>query len=271
MSFPEIDRSRAGAWAAYSSFFKRALSSHLAYASAVWVNLFAMACGFSFTLMVWHYAKQGTADATQFYAYLTLAFALNFSLSMAFERYVGERIREGLIATDLLKPVDYTWLFFFQAASDIVFQTAFGLVVLGVAWSVLGPALAPASPEAFGLALLGTLLAFWVQFHLGFLFVQMIFATNSNYGPFTLRMLFHTALGGIFAPLDVYPPALQKFAMALPFHHVIYTPVALYQGRIAGAAAWAALASSAAWGLALFVVSRWSFSLIRRYLTIQGG
>ncbi len=266
-----IDRSRAGAWPAYSSFFKRALSSHLAYASAVWVNLFAMASGFAFTLLVWRYAKSGQPDLGQFYAYLALAFALNFTLSMAFERYVGERIREGLIATDLLKPVDYTWLFFFQAASDIVFQAIFGGVVLLVALAFLGGALAPASATALGLAALGSVLAFWVQFHVGFLFVQMIFATHSNYGPFTLRMLFHTALSGIFAPLDAYPPALQRIAHALPFQHVIYTPVALYQGRLVGDAAWQALGSGLAWGAALFVVSRLSFSVIRRYLTIQGG
>lgn len=271
MSFGAVDRSRAGAWAAYSSFFKRALSSHLAYASAAWINLFAMASGFSFTMMVWHYAQSGQPAATSFYAYLTLAFALNFTLSMAFERYVGERIREGLIATDLLKPVDYTWLFFFQAASDIVFQAAFGAVVLAVAYCVLGSALAPASGAALGMASLSVLLAFWVQFHLGFLFVQMIFATHSNYGPFTLRMLFHTALSGIFAPLDVYPPALQHFALCLPFRHVIYTPVAIYQGRLAGMDAWTAMGSQVLWGLGLFAVSRVSFSIIRRHLTIQGG
>ncbi len=99
----------------------------------------------------------------------------------------------------------------------------------------------------------------------------MIFATNSNYGPFTLRMLCHTAFAGIFVPIDIYPPLLQRIALSLPFRHVIYTPIALYQGRLAGAEAGAALLSQAAWGLALFFGSRLSFSVIRRYLTIQGG
>ena len=230
-----------------------------------------MSAGFAFTLLVWRYAQGGGPDAPRFFAYLNIAFALNFTLSMAFERYVGERIREGLIATDLLKPVDYTWLFFFQAASDIVFQAAFGLVVFALACLYLGAAMAPASGAALSLAALSAVLAFWVQFHLGFLFVQMIFATHSNYGPFTLRMLFHTAFAGVFAPLDVYPPALQHFAMLLPFRHVIYTPVAIYQGRLLGADVWNAVGSQVLWGLALFFVSRFSFSIIRRYLTIQGG
>ena len=266
-----IDRSRAGAWAAYASFYGRALSSHLEYAMAVWINLLAMAGGFAFTIMVWHYAYPAGPEAPRFFAYLTLAFALNFTLSMAFERYVGERIREGLIATDLLKPVDYTWLFFFQAASDVTFQAIFALAVVLAALPFFGAALAPASMMALGLAGVSVLLALWVQFHLGFAFVQMIFATNSNYGPFTLRMLCHTAFAGLFAPLDIYPPLFQHIAMSLPFRHVIYTPIAIYQGRIVGDDVWWALGSQVLWGAILFAGSRISFSIIRRYLTIQGG
>jgi len=266
-----IDRSRAGAWPAYASFFQRSLSSHLAYASAVWINLFAMAAGFAFTLLVWRYAQPAGPESSRFFAYLALAFSANFTLSVAFERYVGERIREGLIATDLLKPVDYTWLFFWQAMSDVAFQAAFGLLVMLIALAALGSALLPASAAALGLSLASFVLAFLVQFHLGFLFVQMIFATHSNYGPFTTRMLLHTAFSGIFAPIDVYPPAFRAVAEWLPFRHIIYTPCAIWLGRIDGPAAWQALGSQVIWVVVLFIVSRSSFNLLRRHLTIQGG
>ena len=271
MSTSPIDRSRAGAWPAYASFFQRSLSSHLAYASSVWVNLFAMAAGFGFTLLVWAYAKGVNPDNARFFAYLALAFAANFTLGVAFERYVGERIREGLIATDLLKPVDYTWLFFWQAMSDVAFQAAFGLLVMLLAWAVLGGALLPVSAAAFAFSLVSFALAFLIQFHLGFLFVQMIFATHSNYGPFTTRMLLHMAFSGIFAPIDIYPSAFRAVAECLPFRHIIYTPCAIWLGRLEGASVWQALGSQVLWALALFAVSRGSFSLLRRHLTIQGG
>jgi ABC-2 type transport system permease protein len=266
----EVDRSRAGAWIAYSSFFKRAISAHLAYSTSVWMNLLATGAGYIFTVLVWNSALHSSAR-TPLFAYLALAFCVNFTMGVAFERYVGERIREGLIATDLLKPVDYTWLFFWQSLSDVVFQAFFGLAVLGVAWAVLGSAMAPASSQAACMSLFSLGLAFFVQFHLGFLFVQMIFATHSNYGPFTSRMFLHTAFSGIFAPLDMYPHALRAVALWLPFRHVVYTPCALWLGRLQGPEAWQALSSQAAWGLGLMLVSRTSFGLIRRHLTIQGG
>jgi ABC-2 type transport system permease protein len=263
---------KPGGWRAYVSFYRRALSSHLAYVSAVWLNLASAAASFGLMLLVWRFVKGGTGGvATPFFAYLALAFALNFTLNFSLERVVGERIREGLIATDLLKPVDMAGLYLAQALSDISFQSVFALASLAAAWPWLGAALLPASAQALAFATVSVFLAVLLQFHIGFLFVQMIFATHSNYGPFSTRMVLHNALSGMIAPLDVFPPALRRVAEALPFHHVIYTPLALWQGRLAGADAWAALRSQVLWLLAMTLLSRWSFDRIRRHLSIQGG
>lgn len=267
-----VDRSQAGAWPAYAGFFRRALSSHLAYAGAVWLNLLATAAAFGLTLMVWAYARPaGDPGNPAFFAYLTLAFALNFTLGFALERHVGERIREGLIATDMLKPVDMGGIFLFQALSDMLFQSFFALAALAVGALVLGGALLPASAAAALAAAFSALLAALLQFYVCFLFVQMIFLTHSNYGPFSTRMVLHNAFAGVFAPLEAYPAPLRAAAQWLPFHHVIHTPIALWQGRLAGDQAWAALGAQAAWVLALFALSRWTFDRIRRGLSIQGG
>jgi ABC-2 type transport system permease protein len=267
-----VDRSRAGAWPAYAAFFRRALSSHLAYAGAVWLNLLATAAAFGLTLMVWAYAlPEGDPRNAAFFAYLALAFALNFSFGFALERHVGERIREGLIATDMLKPVDMSGLFLFQSLSDGLFQSLFALSALAVAVLALGPALLPASAQAAALTLPSLALAALLQFYVCFLFVQMIFLTHSNYGAFSTRMVLHNAFAGVFAPLEAYPDALRTLAQWLPFHHVIYTPIALWQGRLSGSAAWGALGGQLLWLAALFFLSRWSFDRIRRGLSIQGG
>lgn len=267
-----IDRRGAGGFSAYLSFFKRAFSSHLAYVGAMWLNLAAMGAGFGLTLLVWAYARPVEDPGNPaFFAYLAISFALNFTLSFGLERTVGERIREGLIATDMLKPVDMGGLYLAQAISDGLFQSFMGLVVIALGVAVLGGAMAPASLGAAVAALLSLGLASLVQFYVSFLFVQLIFLTHSNYGPFSTRMVLHNALSGIFAPLDAYPAGLRALAEALPFHHIIYTPIALWQGRIAGPAVNGALLSQALWALALYGLSRYSFDRIRRGLSIQGG
>lgn len=266
-----IDRSAAGSWSAYGAYFKRAFSSHLAYVGALWLNLLATGAGFGMTLLVWAYARPHNADNGPFFAYLSIAFALNFTLNYGLERTVGERIREGLIATDMLKPVDMVGLFLTQALSDGLFYAFLGAVVLGVGVAILGAAMGPVSVTALLSTLCSVVLAALLQFFITFLFVQMIFLTNSNYGPFSTRMVLHSAFSGVFAPLDAYPVTLRHIAEWLPFHHVIYTPIALWQGRLSGAAVGPALLSQALWTVGLCLLSRYSFDRIRRGLSIQGG
>jgi ABC-type uncharacterized transport system permease subunit len=266
-----VDRSQAGHWRAYVGVFKSAFSAHLAYAAAVWISLVATAVGFAFTLLVWSFVRGGMDRDPPLFAYLTLAFMANFTMTMGAERYIGERIREGLVATDLLKPVDYVWMSFFQAVSDSVFQGFFALVVFAVAYGRLGAALLPAGPLALAQGVLSLGLACIVQFHLSFLFTQLIFYTHNNYGPFVTRLSLHQVFSGVFAPLDLYPGLMGGLAAWLPFRHVIYTPCAIWLGRLGGNDAWRALGAQALWALGLMLAGRSIFAAIRRHLTIQGG
>ncbi|HXC63288.1 MAG TPA: ABC-2 family transporter protein [bacterium] len=267
----ELDRSGAGHWRAYVSVFKSAFSAHLAYVAWLWVSLAATAVGFALTLLVWTFVRGGMAKDPPLFAYLTLAFMANFTLNMGAERYIGERIREGLVATDLLKPVDYVWMSFFQAITDSVFQGLFTLVIFALAYTQLGAALVPASPLALAQGLCSLGLAAVVQFHLSFLFTQLIFYTHNNYGPYATRISLHQVFSGVFAPLDLYPGLMGTLAAWLPFRHVIYTPCAIWLGRLSGDQAWSALGAQALWALGLMLAGRAIFGSIRRHLTIQGG
>lgn len=257
---------------AYTSFFKKSLQAHLAYGGAFFVSLLANGVGFALTLLVWRHAWRGDeAQRPAFFAYLTLAFAVNFALNLFLERSIGERIREGLIATDLVKPVDFQRLYLAQSLSDMLFQVLLALAAVAVAVPFLGTSLLPATPAyaAYGFLSLG--LAFFVQYFLCFVFVQGIFITYQNYGVFATRLALHQALSGVFAPLDSYPPLLRSVAHALPFQHVVYTPTSIYLGRVPLDFVPTLLLRQALWALALYLLGRWIFSLVLRQLTVQGG
>jgi len=163
------------------------------------------------------------------------------------------------------------WMSFFQALTDSAFQGLFTLVIFALAYTQLGAALLPAGPLALAQGLFSLGLAYVVQFHLSFLFTQLIFYTHNNYGPSVTRLALHQAFSGVFAPLDLYPGLMGALAAWLPFRHVIYTPCAIWLGRLQGDEAWTALGEQALWALGLMLAGRAIFSSIRRHLTIQGG
>lgn len=255
----------------YRAFFSRALQAHLAYGGSLLMSLFAQGVAFGVTLMVWNFALKDRGQAPQTFAYLTLAFMLNYSFNLFLEKTIGERIREGLVATDLLKPIDFQLFYAVQSLSDMVFQILLALIVFGLGFLFLGAQLLPASPLALATCALSLLLAFGVQYGLCFCFVQGIFLTNSNYGIFATRAALHQTFSGVFAPLAFFPPLFKSIAVCLPFHCVIHTPAAIYLGLIPASQAPQALAEQAAWALGLILLGRLIFGRVLKHLSIQGG
>lgn len=257
---------------AYKGFFDKALQAHLAYGGSLLITLIASATGYLITVMIWNYAFQGRhLPVPGFYAYLTLGFILTYSFNVFLERSIGERIREGLVATDLLKPVDFQAFYMVQALSDVAFQLLVALLMWVMGLLALGRDMLPAGPVALAAFFASFFLAFFIQYGLCFIFVQGIFLTNSNYGIFASRVALHQAFSGVFAPLTLFPPAFKAVADVLPFKHLVYTPAAIYLGWIQGPDIWRALLIQLCWGAGLLVLGRIVFRLILSKIAIQGG
>jgi ABC-2 type transport system permease protein len=255
----------------YNGFFVKALQAHLAYGGSLFVSLVASATQFVITVMIWNYAQKGRQVPPGFYPYLIMGSVLTFSFNVFLERSIGERIREGLVATDLLKPVDFQGFYMVQALSDVFFQALIAMAMWLVGLAVMGREMLPASPAAFGLFSLSFLLAFFVQYAVCFIFVQGIFLTNANYGIFASRVALHQAFSGAFAPITMYPAAFLAVASCLPFRHVVYTPAAIYLGWIQGPEAWTLLLEQALWAIGLTILGRICFRAILSKIAIQGG
>ena len=129
----------------------------------------------------------------------------------------------------------------------------------------------PASASAalgFALSLLG---AFLISFSLDFLLMIMAFWTFGANGLIYARRALIELFAGSLVPLTLFPDGLRAVALALPFQGLAYTPISIYQGRIAGADIWGSFLFQLGWALALAALTRLVWLRARRRLTIQGG
>lgn len=260
----------------YGSLFGRSLRASFAYRGSTVTSVLTAMVVYAIPMLVWRqvYSQNPTGmaiPAAQMFPYMLLACCVNYALSMGIEWRIGARIRTGLIATDLLKPIDFQISQAIQCLSDGLFNGILGMVVFGCGYLFLGPNVLPASPASFGLFLVSFLLAFLVMYGICFIFVQGIFYTYAFYGVLTARGSLHLALSGLSAPLSVYPPFLQTLANWLPFRHTVYTPVSIYMGWVQGQEALILLLQQAAWVLVLFVLGRLLMLHSLKQLEVQGG
>lgn len=260
----------------YLAYVNRALKANFAYKASTFLGLFTAGLSYGVTVLLWNhvYTQKGSSllmTRQEMFAYLALAFCLNYALTINIDQRVGQRIRLGLIATDLLKPLDFQLSQAMQALSDALFNSFVGMGILVLVFYFLGGQILPKSPEAFGLFLVSLFLAFLVQYSIVFLFIQGAFYTYSGYGIFASRIALHQTFSGLSAPLTFYPSVLLTVGRWLPFQHVIFTPVFIYLGRVEGADAYRLLGEQALWGFGLYAAGYFAMRKALGQLEIQGG
>jgi ABC-2 type transport system permease protein len=266
----------SGELRAQRALFVREARTTFAYKPAVVIAMLTVSLGFLVPMLVWRhvYAARGEALAvpsSYLFPYLLLAACMNFCLFLGIESRIGQRIRMGLIATDLLRPVDFQLAQLSQALAGVGLNLLLVAPFVLLAFALWGSAALPSSLMAFAAFLLSALLSLLIHFALCFLFVQTAFITFSNYGVFVARNALQQTFSGVSAPLVLFPDGLRAWAEWMPFRHTVHTPVSIYLGALSGSALWQALAAQLAWAVGLFFLGRATLALSLRHLEIQGG
>lgn len=201
--------------------------------------------------------------------YATVALLMSLILEVDGTRAIRERVREGSIATDLMKPISLPLYFF----SDGVGQTAFHalMIVPALILSLLLVRIDVPSPAALAAFALAFVLGYLVNFFLNFLMNVVAFWTLET---FAIQLMIRWAsdlLSGQILPLSFFPGLLGRIVADLPFAAIYSTPLRIYIGQLQPSGWFEAFGAQLLWlvafgGLA-FVV--WRFA--ERRVVIQGG
>lgn len=202
--------------------------------------------------------------------YSTLAF-VQFMLVTPFRfSPFSYRIREGMIAVDLLRPVGVPGQMIAIQVGGIAAAAPFVLAVVPFAVLVIG-AEPPASFAAAMACLVSLILAFAVAQLLTVLIGMVAFWTLETTGIFMVYRFVAQLLSGALVPLAFMPEALRTLAELLPFQATTYTPIAAYLGQLTGAGLTRALALQAVWIAVLALVAKLVWARAVRRVVVQGG
>jgi ABC-2 type transport system permease protein len=133
--------------------------------------------------------------------------------------------------------------------------------------NVVLPASGAALP-AFVISLaLTALLQFFISYTMAMLAFWMLEISTFIFILFALEYL---ASGHLF-PLDLLPPVIGHALFFTPFPSMLYVPIAIYMGKIAGADVWLGLLVQSLWLLLAYVLARFAWRRgIRKYAAFGG-
>ena len=217
-------------------------------------------------------ALGGYTQAQMIFYYLLVAVVDVLTAVNEDDWQIAADIREGNISQFLLKPIDYLWYRLCLFLSGRIAFISMACVPLAVfIFCFRQYFVAPAGVTAlvaFPVALLLTaLLQFFISYTMAMLAFWLLEISTFIFILFAFE---YVASGHLF-PLDLLPPALERVFFFTPFPSMLYTPIGIYMGKIAGADLVRGLLVQLAWVIAGYVLARFAWRRgIKKYAAFGG-
>ena len=258
----------------YLEFAKKAFSREATYRLEVFTNLGSLLVRVYLLRMLWTalYAQNAAPAGVPLHAILTYsAVALLMSLILEVDgtRMIREKIREGTIATDLMKPISLPLYFFSDGFGQTVFHAL--LVVPALFLALLLVRIDVPAPPVLAAFALSFALGYCVNFLLNFLMNSIAFWTLETFAIQMMVRWISDLLSGQIVPLIFFPGFLQTVVLSLPFAAIYSTPLLIYVGTIEPQHYASALALQVVWLVVFGAASAGMWRAARQRVVVQGG
>jgi len=265
-------RRRAAVFAAFAAMVPKL---YLAYNAWVVVEFVVQILFMLVFVAFWHavYANAptlGGLDVRQTINYILLAQIVAPLVQSRLILEFGGLIRQGAVAIELLRPVDFQALYAVESLTSLGVFAIQKLPLLVIAWAFLGLQL-PSEASAWAAFGLSLVLGSMVLFFTDWIFACLAFYSTETWGLSVVKIAVATFFSGALVPLPMMPEWLRSIALALPFSQGVAVPVSFLSGVTPLSALGPVVLRQIAWLVVLGIASRLVFRHAVRKVTVQGG
>ena len=258
----------------YIEFAKKAFSREATYRMEVFTNLGSLLVRVYLLRMLWTalYAQNAAPAGIPLHAivtYSTIALLMSLVLEIDGTRMIREKIREGTIATDLMKPISLPLYFFSDGFGQTIFHAL--LIIPALLLALLLVRIDVPAPGVLAAFTLSFVLGYLVNFVLNFLMNSVAFWTLETFAIQLMVRWVSDLLSGQIVPLIFFPGFLQKIVLGLPFAAIYSTPLLIYVGAIHPRQYAQALLLQVMWFAIFAGLAAVVWRAAQRRVVVQGG
>ena len=206
----------------------------------------------------------------QLVTYTVVAFLIDQITYNNVAQVLAQKVREGSIAIDLIRPVSLKWYLFYQQFSENFFKLIFvGIPVVVVAlmlWNIYVSNL-----YSFLLGIISLLLtislSFLFQYSVGLLVFWLKDVTYTKLITVGVVELF----SGSLIPLWFYPDGFREICNVLPFRFMVFEPISIFLGTYDIENCIRILVTQCIWVMVFNKISTIIWRKIQKNIAVQGG
>jgi viologen exporter family transport system permease protein len=184
---------------------------------------------------------------------------------------IAQRISDGTITTDLLRPVDVQTSYLAADLGRAAYYALYRGIPPVVAGALIFGLAYPADIVGWLAFVLSLVLAVTVSFFFRFIYNICAFWLLDYRGVTLVAVVLTNLLSGFIIPVSFFPHWLVILAKLTPFPAMVQIPIDIFTGATTGTSDIVGIFQQAAWVLILLVIGRLGFRTGRYKLVVQGG
>ena len=261
----------------YRSLFMVSIQDSMAYRTSYIFNIMSRFVALVTLFYIWKalFAGHETVNGyswERMKTYLFITFSINSFISWYSEGRVSNKIRDGSVAMDLLKPLDFQKTQLAGALGGSVAEIAVSLAFCVILLPLFGGIETP--PGAINTLFFGisVVLSFFIKFGVVYLFGLLCFYTTASTGVRWARGALTDLFSGAMIPITFFPATMLTISRLLPFQGIVFIPASIYMGTAGDVADMTGmLVFQAIWAVALWLFGKVFWHSAVRKITIAGG
>lgn len=206
--------------------------------------------------------------------YVVISYITNQLIQINMDPVIGEEIRNGSIAMNLLKPINYTFRILAEAIGHFSVQLITVAIPTWIGFNILMYIVygnITFNIKGLILYIISVLLGFLVMFTLNCIFGLSAFFLSYLWGFTMCKKAILKFFSGELIPLAFYPPAICRILKIMPFATVNDIPVLLYLGKKSIKGIVFSFLIQIIWLVILVVIYKLLWKKAIKHLTIMGG
>ena len=208
------------------------------------------------------------------FSMVTTNFIISLGLSSAFsknEMFLQDKIKQGTIANELLKPVNFKLRMLFEDIGEGAFSVIFNFLPTVIIAAFFAELQAPANVLNLLLSLVSAVLGYIVLWQISFIVQSWSFWLFSVWGLVTIKNVVINILAGAYIPMWFMPDWLKNIIKFTPFDAIYFTPVQLYLEELQGWEIPLNFARQILWIIILYGIGELCWRKGIKRLVVQGG
>jgi len=260
--------------APYLEFAKKAFAREATYRAEVFTNIGSLVVRVYLLRSVWtalyaHNAAPPGIPLHVMLTYATVALLMSLILEIDGTRMIREKVREGTIVTDLMKPIVLPLYFFSDGFGQAAFHAT--TILPSLLLALLLVRIDAPSPTVLAAFVLSFAIGYLVNFLINFVMNAVAFWTLETFSVQLIVRWVSDLLSGQIVPLVFFPSALSNVMLSLPFAAIYSTPLLIYVGTIEPSGYPRALGGQLAWLAVFALISFAVWRAAERRVVVQGG